>query len=844
MTCPPFPWIRLALPALVLATGSTVAFAGIISVTKTGPGGIKPGQNLVYTLTVQNQTATGIVTVDDPSPVGLTLLSVVGGGCTGVNSPGTFPCTLGVLRPSEIRTIVATFAVPTAYSGANPIVNTATVTAADGSAGSGAASTAILRVSGFFPLPPCRVADTRAAPGVPLGGPPLQAGAARGFPVRRQCGLPDNANAVSFNLTVTAPTGAGDLQIYPGGTTAPGASAINYVAGQTRANNGVVPLGADGSILVQCDQASGRVDLILDVNGYFASTTDTPTPLGLMSRVRPAPEVELTFDDVTPPQGVTSAIVLDFPDIPGRTVNQSLKTFFPAGSPERALVPDVIVPPYVVALGTGGPGGIPTFVLAIVTTSANFGRTAEFHGFEDFRLGWDPPCVVPGDPTQEPRTFYAREPQKGEPALEEESLFGGLPAFVDISSGCGSNKGSGWNFSLYLTGRDKRTPDLIAAFMLQRLQGALTTLGAFVTNPTVAANLAAGVRNASANLALPAPALAMADMADFIGIVDANPGAFNNAARNVRGEFAARAQSASYMLRKLVTPGTFTEFAIPTANTKPLGITLGPDGNLWFAAGDNADNIGRITRAGVVTEFRLPATFSRPYSMTAGPDGNVWFTEANKIGRITPTGVITEFPVTGPGGFFGLVTGPDGNLWFTLYNTGEIGRITPTGTITKFPVVGAGSGINGLVVGPDGNFWFTEYKAHKIGSVTTTGALVAEFPIPTVNATPEGITVGPDGNLWFTERAGKIGRITTAGAITEFPLPTPVIASWLTTGPGGNLWFTEFGGQNIGRITTAGAITEFPTPTPGSNPYNITVGPDGNLWFTEYATNRIGRITP
>ena len=34
-----------------------------------------------------------------------------------------------------------------------------------------------------------------------------------------------------------------------------------------------------------------------------------------------------------------------------------------------------------------------------------------------------------------------------------------------------------------------------------------------------------------------------------------------------------------------------------------------------------------------------------------------------------------------------------------------------------------------------------------------------------------GITVGPDGNLWFTELVGKIGRITPAGAVTEFPIP-------------------------------------------------------------------------
>jgi virginiamycin B lyase len=37
-------------------------------------------------------------------------------------------------------------------------------------------------------------------------------------------------------------------------------------------------------------------------------------------------------------------------------------------------------------------------------------------------------------------------------------------------------------------------------------------------------------------------------------------------------------------------------------------------------------------------------------------------------------------------------------------------------------------------------------------------------------ASPPGRT---DGNLWFTELTGdKIGRITPAGSINEFPVPT------------------------------------------------------------------------
>ena len=70
-------------------------------------------------------------------------------------------------------------------------------------------------------------------------------------------------------MTVTQPTDAGDLRLYPAGATPPLASAINYGAGQTRANNAVVKLGTAGGLEVLTDQGAGSVHFILDVNGYF-----------------------------------------------------------------------------------------------------------------------------------------------------------------------------------------------------------------------------------------------------------------------------------------------------------------------------------------------------------------------------------------------------------------------------------------------------------------------------------------------------------------------------------------------------------------------------------------------
>ncbi len=156
-----------------------------------------------------------------------------------------------------------------------------------------------------------------------------------------------------------------------------------------------------------------------------------------------------------------------------------------------------------------------------------------------------------------------------------------------------------------------------------------------------------------------------------------------------------------------------------------------------------------------------------------------------------------------------------------------------------------------ITTGPDGALWFTEYGVNQIGRVTTAGVMT-EFPIPTAGSHPWGITTGPDGALWFTENsASRIGRITTAGAITEFPIPMArTFPAGITTGPDGALWFT--GGDQIGRITTAGVISQFPLPagvvTTAGSSLGITTGPEGALWFTVYAGfepngNDIGRVT-
>jgi hypothetical protein len=123
--------------------------------------------------------------------------------------------------------------------------------------------------SSFYSLAPCRVSDTRDAAGT-YGAPALSGGADRVYPMGGRCGVPSTAKAVSLNVTVTSPSTAGDLRMYPGGMPLPLTSVINFGAGQTRANNAIVMVNGAGQLAVRDDQGAGAgVHLIMDVNGYF-----------------------------------------------------------------------------------------------------------------------------------------------------------------------------------------------------------------------------------------------------------------------------------------------------------------------------------------------------------------------------------------------------------------------------------------------------------------------------------------------------------------------------------------------------------------------------------------------
>jgi virginiamycin B lyase len=315
--------------------------------------------------------------------------------------------------------------------------------------------------------------------------------------------------------------------------------------------------------------------------------------------------------------------------------------------------------------------------------------------------------------------------------------------------------------------------------------------------------------------------------------------------------FAASVSAGPFVLKVAAAP-VVSNFTGPGINT-PVGIATGPDGALWFTNYGN-NSIGRIDTSGAVSNYTDPSINS-PVGIATGPDGALWFTNpgtvanpTSSIGRISTAGVVTN-NFTDPSLSLNfqtrITTGPDGAMWFTNYGNNSIGRISTAGVVTNFTgpgVIGVGGGIT---TGPDGALWFTN-NGGSIGRITTAGA-VSIFTDPSIIG-PLGITTGPDGALWFADPGGNsIDRMTTAGVVTNrYTDPSLHGPGEITNGPDGALWFTNYlffgpGIASIGRITTAGVVSNFTDPSINA-PLGITTGPDGAMWFTNYGNNSIGRI--
>jgi virginiamycin B lyase len=170
--------------------------------------------------------------------------------------------------------------------------------------------------------------------------------------------------------------------------------------------------------------------------------------------------------------------------------------------------------------------------------------------------------------------------------------------------------------------------------------------------------------------------------------------------------------------------GTVTHFGVRDG-IEPEGLTLGPDGNLWFTGIEGRYSeehsgsvgvgyIGRMTPAGELTLFPLSGEDTQPETIAIGPVGRVWFVLDGRPGgfvsiaidgqlgprfRLGPT--ITGSSLERSQGT--LFFGPEGDAW--VVGMSDIVRVTPSGQKTLFRQLESDVG----TVGTEGAIWLAGY---------------------------------------------------------------------------------------------------------------------------------------
>ena len=122
---------------------------------------------------------------------------------------------------------------------------------------------------GFVAMSPSRVLDSRGGIGAAQGQIP--AGSQRTIQATGSNGIPAGAAAVAVNIIViNREAKAGYVRPTPTGETrSTGVLNYNSVEGQTTAMNAQVALNADGKFSIDTAEGGGKIDLVVDIQGYF-----------------------------------------------------------------------------------------------------------------------------------------------------------------------------------------------------------------------------------------------------------------------------------------------------------------------------------------------------------------------------------------------------------------------------------------------------------------------------------------------------------------------------------------------------------------------------------------------
>jgi len=180
---------------------------------------------------------------------------------------------------------------------------------------------------------------------------------------------------------------------------------------------------------------------------------------------------------------------------------------------------------------------------------------------------------------------------------------------------------------------------------------------------------------------------------------------------------------------------TFEQYKLPTKDSGPFAVVIGPEGKIWFTQ-QTAGQIGFLdTKTGEIKEFAPNPPLATPETITFGEEGNLWIAEHQEGGGITKFNPLLES--------FERIKSPDD---------------------AAFP--------NSAIFGKYKNVWFAMHTVDKIAAYNPQTGRLIEVQIPTAESWVQFTTSDSNDNIWFVEQKGnKLGMVK----LTEIPSTAPIV---------------------------------------------------------------------
>jgi len=295
--------------------------------------------------------------------------------------------------------------------------------------------------------------------------------------------------------------------------------------------------------------------------------------------------------------------------------------------------------------------------------------------------------------------------------------------------------------------------------------------------------------------------------------------------------------------------------------SKPFGITMGSDGNLYVADTDN-HRIKKITKHGNVTTIAgtgvqgstdgaaSEASFNSPVGIALGAEGDLYVTDHNnhKIRKISNEGIVSTIAGNGSAGFsdgvgtqsifnypWGIALDAEKNIFVAELRNHRIRKITPEGIVSTV----AGDGL--------------------LGSADGNGSL-AKFNHP------RGIALDSEGNIFVADSySHKIRKVTQNGNVSTFAGCFPGYVDGVGTeakfqslahivlDAAGNLFVADMDNHRIRMVSVNGEVSTVAGSSVGYMdgvgtlakffyPRGMTIDGDGNLIVADSGNHTIRKI--